>query len=60
MTSPDSGRELTLADQRRAFARLIAPFYEEEWRREVASPKPRWSYLTFLHQRMTELEQECR
>jgi len=61
MTSPDSGSaELSLADQRRAFARLLSPLYEQEWQRELTSPKPAWSYLIVLHQRMTELEQECR
>ena len=55
MTSPDSGpAELTLADQRRAFARLLSPLFEAEWQRELDSPKPSGRYL------MTELEHEWR
>ncbi len=46
------------AQEIRAFAMLLLPIYECEWRRAVTSSKPNWTYLLNLHMRMVQLEQD--
>ncbi len=45
-------------DEMRAFARFLAPLFEQEWQSELTSPAPRWMYLAILHRRLRELEEQ--
>lgn len=52
--------ELKVRSELRAFARLILPLYEAEYRRQMTSPQPCWMFLTILERRMRELEKQAK